>query len=846
MAGFGSLAPGQDDENALLDDWKQREATENLAAQQAADRPSGLSTMWQAIKHPSLYPMYKALTSQQAPQPQADTSNLPDVGPPLISPGPQISAGTAIGNALTGNLPEAAWGAVKSGVTAPGEALSGRLPMYTSSGEPNPDVVQRALDMSALMGGASVAGTAERAAARAPGEFRVLGKQLLSEPGKPAAAEAVAAHAPAAAAPAFTTSIEPALERIPSKELTGLQWLNQLKRFGAKPEEMDWRQLGPQLEQNANAKIPREAIASHAAENPVELTPIVKQNRKWEELTPDEQYRIRDMAQDRYRNDPYGYAEPQNAKAYYEEMVEGESLPSDFPQPEYSIYQVPGGERYRERLMQIPQNEPKMFGIFSKSGERLMPEMQWAPGDEAATNWVAEAKYPNAERDALLPMDAYVRQIGGHDYVGSHWKEPNVVFHRRSTDREFLEPLTRDEIEQNRSRQLALDEAQNVRAQIGDVTREINRTRNRNETVRRNEIWAQRLPAAETQRRLEQIPDMPELKPLQDKLQELRDYHDRVVSETPEEVKQKGTLSLHDEENQSDWHQQGRDKGYGDPNAVLDRGEPQIVEQHPNMWRINWPDGTFSGGYGSADEAQMAANQRRYQHAGYVPDAPFKGTGWERLALHDQLREAAEKGYPRISWTAGEANPTNPLVMLSEGNNRLEELPATRQQEILRADKGIRDYYDRRRVDQANKIGKAHGVQVQRGALPNQGGMSGSSAMQAAGIHPLHQQDFWEHLNDYHQPALVPSGDFEGQRMTRNQFFDAVRQKGIPAYYMDIPDSLRKELLTKPMNMFAEPGDVAMPAAMAAHLEQDRMKREMTQRIIERLGRSNGTQAKTP
>src|SRR6516165_11203400 len=129
MAGSGSLAPGQDTESDSSPqytyglpsstppqpDWREQEAQAGMAAEREAARPSGLSTMWSAIKHPSLYPMVSGMMgAEEAPKPPITRTDLPDVGPPLISPGPQISGGTAVGRAIQGPLYEGTRGALAS------------------------------------------------------------------------------------------------------------------------------------------------------------------------------------------------------------------------------------------------------------------------------------------------------------------------------------------------------------------------------------------------------------------------------------------------------------------------------------------------------------------------------------------------------------------------------------------------------------------------------------------------------------------------------------------------------------------------------------------------------------
>ena len=114
-----------------------------------------------------------------------------------------------------------------------------------------------------------------------------------------------------------------------------------------------------------------------------------------------------------------------------------------------------------------------------------------------------------------------------------------------------------------------------------------------------------------------------------------------------------GKKSLHLEEIQSDWHQQGRDKGY--------RGQPESYE-------VSYID---DDGYRTkvniADKTGADAELRRLQSEGAdepkltpvfgesgVPDAPFK-KNWHELALKRALQEAVENGYDRLSWTPGEA-----------------------------------------------------------------------------------------------------------------------------------------------------------------------------------------------
>src|SRR6516165_1194929 len=420
MAGFGSLAPDQDAENDLLsqpqytyglpplqkpaetppqqglpppgwiskayqeaapDDWRTREALEGMEGELEANRPSGFRTMWNAIRHPSLAPIIQQVReAQKAQQPptQEDLAKLPDVGQPLISPGPQISGGTTIGRAIQGPLYEATREALRTGFTDPHEALYGNIPMWDPlTGHTSERMVQAGQNVAALAGGAEgVAGTTERAL-NAPGrDVRLLGRPLFREPeagpqisirtgtgqvlrsdtAAPGAAVSIAEHAPQ-----YTTGIEGALSRIPSNELTAAQWANQLKRFGAKPEEMEWRKLGPALEGLGNAKISKAGIEEHLKNNPVELKPIEKAMppERFEDLTPEQQQKITDVTTRAARNQGIDASEVNPARHYWFMREDGLLPSSHFPPPKWESYTLPGGENYRERLFQLKGEEPR-------------------------------------------------------------------------------------------------------------------------------------------------------------------------------------------------------------------------------------------------------------------------------------------------------------------------------------------------------------------------------------------------------------------------------------------------------------------------------------------------------
>ncbi|MDA4845960.1 PLxRFG domain-containing protein [Hoeflea poritis] len=105
-----------------------------------------------------------------------------------------------------------------------------------------------------------------------------------------------------------------------------------------------------------------------------------------------------------------------------------------------------------------------------------------------------------------------------------------------------------------------------------------------------------------------------------------------------------GKATLFVEEIQSDWHQEGRKKGYG-TKTVYDRLDDAgfITGTHDSELAAE-----------TARDLSGTPDQRiveRTVKTG-IPNAPFKKT-WDELSFKRVLREAVEKGYDRIAWTTG-------------------------------------------------------------------------------------------------------------------------------------------------------------------------------------------------
>jgi len=259
-----------------------------------------------------------------------------------------------------------------------------------------------------------------------------------------------------------------------------------------------------------------------------------------------------------------------------------------------------------------------------------------------------------------------------------------------------------------------------------------------------------------------------------------------------------GKKSLHLEEIQSDWHQQGRDRGYNS-NAKPDPDLP--------------PNSKF--------------NQ--------VPDAPFKKS-WHELALKRMLRRAAEEGYERLSWTPGDAQAarydlskqidklffvhnsdgTFDLRAQPKGGSTMElgkSVPADKLPDMVGKEmakklveqekgkggnfsgldlkvggEGMRGFYDQILPKALEKIGREHGVKVQKGGVETK---------------PITKT-----IDDRYSVT--------GDRNIYSTLEEARKAASEPIFYIDIPQSLRDAAMRKGFPLFSG-GKMFVP-----HQEEDK------------------------
>lgn len=164
-----------------------------------------------------------------------------------------------------------------------------------------------------------------------------------------------------------------------------------------------------------------------------------------------------------------------------------------------------------------------------------------------------------------------------------------------------------------------------------------------------------------------------------------------------------GKKTLHIEEIQSDWLQQGRDYGFKGEKAKLEpefnKIEQKIIDSGDEAI-MGDPD--LKSALAKAVDKKIITKEEASQYERYtkveageaagksVPNAPFKKS-WEELALKRMIRKAAEEGYDAISWTSGEAQALRYQNEIRQKINKIEWEPRASYMKKFHADADLKD-----------------------------------------------------------------------------------------------------------------------------------------------------------
>jgi hypothetical protein len=286
------------------------------------------------------------------------------------------------------------------------------------------------------------------------------------------------------------------------------------------------------------------------------------------------------------------------------------------------------------------------------------------------------------------------------------------------------------------------------------------------------------------------------------------------------------------DEIQSDWHQEGRKKGYAQ--AETSRMPGNVVDAGDGTWKVEWPDGTFSGGYNQESAMQKAIEGKTNAKPG-VPDAPFK-KNWHELSMKRVLDYAAENGYDSVAITPGAEQAKR--YDLSKQINDLQYDPQTgqlqawdhsgveviRQQgvtpenlsdyvgkegaqkllekespvkQLFGADlqvggEGMKGFYDKILPDYLNNYGKKYGAQT------------GQISLRTPSAEPWNIED----AARFHGMSGADYLDNPNRSQLEKQFLESRENKTSGFHSFDITPQMREEITTKGQPLY---GKVATP-----------------------------------
>jgi hypothetical protein len=334
-------------------------------------------------------------------------------------------------------------------------------------------------------------------------------------------------------------------------------------------------------------------------------------------------------------------------------------------------------------------------------------------------------------------------------------------------------------------------------------------------------------------------PEGKELKALKQKAEQSAYYSSHWGKDEPnplahmrvqDRVGPNGEKILHVEEIQSDWHQAGRKKGYGNQLTPEERDEMRYLTKSTRD---------------SADDARLNELKEKESR---VPDAPFK-KNWHELAMKRLINHAAENGYDKIAITPGAeqasrydlSKQVNGLQYFKNddgtyhlqanlnvrgGESRVlgeaitpdeleQHIGKEVAQKILKGEgeqlgdvkgkpvstlrgvdlqvggEGMKGFYDKMLPDYLNTLGKKYGSQVGVYDMPNpKTGLSITDIQREQGL--TDQQ--WLDLSGDEKMRLIDEMDAKAKAHTT------------PLHTFDITPELREEITTKGLPLYQQIG----------------------------------------
>jgi hypothetical protein len=418
-----------------------------------------------------------------------------------------------------------------------------------------------------------------------------------------------------------STVVEMDFKSIPSKDLA-----SRLKKTdGLKKEELEWTGVIDWLEAESR-KVSKEEVAEFLNGGGVQIEEVTLSEAS--ESDERGEYDIREVedddggivyaVEDWAGNDIEVFDNETEAEDYIESLV-SEAMPTKFED-----YSLPGGENYREVLLTLPPVEvdPGTLSRLEVDYEDMQAQAQRAAKEKA--DIILEFSTLFAKENADMSDEArrmMFKEVRNKiEFAGEGRNRPEVDENQQRSVDEFMESdQFSDELKQLfMEAVIATKKETGLSFQEYTMSSELRDARkNKSAKNYTSSHWDQ-----------------------ENVLAHMR-LSDRVDSN--------GKKTLLIDEIQSDWHQEGRKKGYKQASIDADvieflRNETDgLLDKLIDKYSLEGPD------YRS--KIQDIANQQRDG----VPNAPFKQSdAWAMLVFKRALRMAAEQGYDAVAWTPGD------------------------------------------------------------------------------------------------------------------------------------------------------------------------------------------------
>jgi hypothetical protein len=346
-------------------------------------------------------------------------------------------------------------------------------------------------------------------------------------------------------APLFYSALERAVEGMQQPRGPKTQWMAMIRKApGVKQEEIEWTGVEQWLAEQSGT-ITKEQVLDYIRANQIDVQEVVKGGAVSMDTI------AKNMGYGGWNDSLTPEQKAEVEAAYDAQQAQPNAM------RKYAKYQLPGGEGYREMLLTLPSGEgSKPYEVLRQKRDSLRSRKLGEMLESGRT-----------VQDELYAIDRQMDALKDAAYTSSHWDEPNVLAHVRFNER--AQPIE-------------------VAASLEDIGRRMAAA------VGTSDPKNLGSGAAAAAIRAGAVTES-----------EAAAYAGSKGWRTDLKTT---TRTLLIEEIQSDWHQDGRKRGYARPGS-------------------NEPDP--------------------------VPDAPFKTT-WPELAFKRMLRWAVDNGYDRIAWTPGD------------------------------------------------------------------------------------------------------------------------------------------------------------------------------------------------